>query len=242
MTTMTMTITTGTPMDSGSLYRLLAWLSPGYPVGAFAYSHGLEWAVETGAVADRAGLERWLCDLLHHGGAWADAVLFARAHDAAAAGDGAALAEINDLAVALCPSSERRLETTAQGNAFLLATRASWPWDGDDTDVIPGAPFNKDCAYPVAVAWAAAGHGVPRAPALHAYVHAVAANLISAGVRLIPLGQTDGQRVLAALEPDVAAVAEAAGAAGLGDVGGCAFLSDVAAMRHETQYTRLFRS
>lgn len=231
------TIITGTPMDSASLYRLLAWLSPGYPVGAFAYSHGLEWAVETGAVADRAGLERWLRDLLRHGGAWADAVLFARTHDAARSGDGAALAEVNDLAVALCPSSERRLETTAQGNAFLVATRASWPWDDDDAEIIPG-----DCAYPVAVAWAAAGHGLPPGPALHAYVHAVAANLISAGVRLIPLGQTDGQRVLAALEGDVAQTAAAAQAADLAALGGCAFLSDVAAMRHETQYTRLFRS
>ena len=224
-------------MDSGSLYRLLAWLSPGYPVGAFAYSHGLEWAVETGVVAGRPGLERWLRDLLAHGGAWTDAVLFARAHDAVRAGDGAALAEVNDLAVALCPASERRLETTAQGNAFLLATRASWPWAGDDADLIAG-----DCAYPVAVAWAAAGHGLPLTPALHAYVHAVAANLISAGVRLIPLGQTDGQRVLAALEDAVARTAEAAQAADLAALGGCAFLSDVAAMRHETQYTRLFRS
>ncbi len=240
ITGMTTGITMGMeaiPMDSGSLYRLLAWLSPGYPVGAFAYSHGLEWAVETGAVADRAGLERWLRDLLAHGGAWSDAVLFARSHDAAAAGDGAALAEINDLAVALSPSSERRLETTAQGNAFLLATRASWPWDDDDTDLIPG-----DCAYPVAVAWAAAGHGLPLEAALHAYVHAVAANLISAGVRLIPLGQTDGQRVLAALEDAVARTATAAQTADLAALGGCAFLADVAAMRHETQYTRLFRS
>lgn len=240
ITAMAMTIITGMeviPMDSGSLYRLLAWLSPGYPVGAFAYSHGLEWAVETGAVADRSGLERWLRDLLAHGGAWSDAVLFARAHDAATAGDRAGLAEINDLAVALCPSSERRLETTAQGNAFLLATRASWPWDDDDAAVIPG-----DCAYPVAVAWAAAGHGLPLEAALHAYVHAAAANLISAGVRLIPLGQTDGQRVLAALEDAVAGTAEAARAADLSALGGCAFLSDVAAMRHETQYTRLFRS
>ncbi len=242
---MIMTIITGTeaiPMDkslmsSGALYRLLAWLSPGYPVGAFAYSHGLEWAVETGAVADWAGLDRWLRDLLAHGGAWTDAVLFARAHDAAIAGDRAGLAEINDLAVALCPSSERRLETTAQGNAFLLATRASWPWDDDDVNAIPG-----DCAYPVAVAWAAAGHGLPLEPALHAYVHAVAANLISAGVRLIPLGQTDGQRVLAALEDAVAQTAAAAQVADLAALGGCAFLSDVAAMRHETQYTRLFRS
>ncbi len=222
-------------VDPAVLYRLLAWLSPSYPVGAFAYSHGIEWAVETGAVADRSGLERWLRDLLGHGGAWTDSVLFAQAWAAADSDDREELASINDLAVALCPSSERRLETTAQGNAFLVATRASWPYAGADE-------WDGDIAYPVAVAWAAAGHGVPLAPALHAFVHAVVANLISAGVRLVPLGQTDGQRALSALEADVTRTAEAAGQASLADLGGCAFLSDVAAMRHETQYTRLFRS
>jgi urease accessory protein len=242
MTTITITATGAIPMDNaplnfGGLYRLLAWLSPGYPVGAFAYSHGIEWAVETGTVADRDGLERWLRDLLAHGGGWTDAVLFAEAWRAADAEDWTGLAEINTLAVALAPSSERRLETAAQGNAFLRATRDSWSWDGDDPESILG-----DAAYPVAVAWAAAGHAVPLAPALHAFVHAIVANLISAGVRLIPLGQTDGQRVLAALEPAVTATAEASAEAGIADVGGCAFLSDVASMRHETQYTRLFRS
>ncbi len=232
----TVTAMDNAPLNSGGLYRLLAWLSPSYPVGAFAYSHGIEWAVETGTVADRDGLEGWLRDLLVHGGAWSDAVLFAQAWHAAEAGDGASLAEINDLALALCPSAERRLETTAQGNAFLTATRASWPWDeGAD-------PLSGDVAYPVAVAAAAAGHGVGLEPALHAFIHAVAANLISAGLRLVPLGQTDGQRVLSALEGDVARAAEAALAADISEVGGCAFLSDVAAMRHETQYTRLFRS
>jgi len=224
------------PLNSGGLYRLLAWLSPSYPVGAFAYSHGIEWAVETGAVSDRDGLERWLRDLLAHGGAWSDAVLFAQAWRAAQAGDAATLSEINDLAVALCPSLERRLETTAQGNAFLMATRASWPWDEGPE------PLSGDVAYPVAVAAATAGHGVGLEPALHAFIHAVAANLISAGLRLVPLGQTDGQRALSALEGDVARAAETALAADISQVGGCAFLSDVAAMRHETQYTRLFRS
>lgn len=225
------------PMDSASLYRLLAWLSPSFPVGAFAYSHGIEWAVEDGTVTDRDTLARWLRDLLAHGGGWTDAVLFVQAWRAADAGDLETLKDVNDLAVALAPSSERRLETTAQGNAFLMATRASWPWDGDDPDLISG-----DVAYPIAVTWAAAGHGVPLGTALHAFVHAVAANLISAGVRLIPLGQTDGQRVLAGLEDDVARIADAAMTADLHDLGGCAFLSDVASMRHETQYTRLFRS
>ena len=97
-------------------------------------------------------------------------------------------------------------------------------------------------AYPVAVAITAAGHGVPLAPALHGFLHAGAANLISAGVRLIPLGQTDGQRVLAALEPVLAATAEQAMATTLDDIGSAAFRADLASMRHETQYTRLFRS
>lgn len=230
------TITTGTiPMDKGALYRLMSWLSPAFPVGAFAYSHGIEWAVEEGTVTGRAELESWLTDLLARGGAWSDAVLFARAWRAAAAGDRAALAGINDLAIALCPTPERRLETTAQGNAFLIATRASWPYDGC-------AEWDGDIAYPVAVAWAAAGHGLVLEAALHAFIHAMASNLISAGVRLIPLGQTDGQRVLAGLEPAVAVAASAALAAGPEDLGGCAFLSDISSMRHETQYTRLFRS
>ena len=79
-------------------------------------------------------------------------------------------------------------------------------------------------------------------PALNAYLHAVTANLISAGVRLIPLGQTEGQRVLAALEPVAAATAQRALATSLDDVGGAAFRADIASMQHETQYTRLFRT
>jgi len=223
------------PMDRAALYRLMSWLSPAFPVGAFAYSHGIEWAVEEGTVTDRASLQSWLGDLLARGGAWSDAVLFARAWRAAAENDRAGLTEINDLAVALCPTPERRLETTAQGNAFLIATRASWPYAGC-------AEWDGDISYPVSVAWAAAGHGLEGEASLHAFIHAQASNLISAGVRLIPLGQTDGQRVLAALEPAVAATASAAFAAGPEDLGGCAFLSDISSMRHETQYTRLFRS
>lgn len=228
-----------TPLDSAALYRLMAWLSPSFPVGAFAYSHGLEWAVEDGTVADADGLARWLGDVLAFGGGRADAVLFRHAWIAAADGDADGLRDIADLALALAPGRERRMETAAQGRAFLGAARASWPWPGEP-DATPYE--NADIAYPVAVAMAAAGHGVPLGPALHAYVHAFAANLISAGVRLVPLGQTDGQRVLARLEPAVRALADEAAAASLDHLGGAAFLADIAAMRHETQYTRLFRS
>jgi urease accessory protein len=226
-------------VSSAALYRLMAWLSPAYPVGAFSYSSGLEWAVEAGDIPDAVALRRWLAVVIGEGGGFCDAVFFAHAHRAALSADDAALRDVAELAVAFAPSKERHLETTAQGRAFLDTTQAAWPCSALDHLVTawPG-PY----AYPIAVAVAAAGHGIALAPASHAYLQAVAANLISAGVRLIPLGQTDGQRVLAALQPVIAATAARALATALADVGSAAFRADIASMRHETQYTRLFRS
>ena len=226
-------------LETASLYRLLAWLSPAYPVGAFSYSSGVEWAVEAADITNAETLQAWLQVMIGEGGGFADAVFFAHAHRAAAANDDAALRAVAELAAAFVPSKERFLETTAQGRAFLEVTRAAWPcpamlhlhqtWEGP-------------VALPVAVAVACAGHGIALAGALHAFLHALVANWISAGVRLIPLGQTDGQRVLAALEPAVDDAAARALAMPLDEVGTCAFRADLASMRHETQYTRLFRS
>jgi urease accessory protein len=226
-------------VGAAALYRLMAWLSPSFPVGAFSYSSGLEWAVEAGDVKDAPSLRRWLTAIVGEGGVFCDAALFANSHRATDAGDDELLRRTAELAVALAPSKERHLETTSQGRAFVEAVRAAWPCAALDRF---GDIWHGQVAYPVAVAVTAAGHGVPLAPALHAFLHAAAANLISAGVRLIPLGQTDGQRLLAALEPTIAAAAARADAAGLDDIGGAAFRADLAAMRHETQYTRLFRS
>jgi urease accessory protein len=226
-------------LSAAALYRLQAWLSPAYPVGAFSFSSGLEWAVEAGDVNDAATLQRWLAVILNEGGGFCDAVFFVHTHRAVEQADDKTLAVVVELAVAFAPSKERHLETTTQGSAFLAATRAAWPCAALDrlADVAPGP-----CAYPVAVGMAAAGHGIPVAPALAAYLHALTANLISAGVRLIPLGQTDGQRVLAALEPVIAAAAARALTTPLDEVGSAAFRADLASLRHETQYTRLFRS
>ena len=217
----------------------MAWLSPAYPIGAFSYSSGIEWAVEAGDITDAATLERWLAAMIADGGGFCDAVFLAHAHRAAAAGDGAALRAVAELAAVFAPSRERQLETTGQGRAFLDTTRAAWPTPALDQLL---AVWDGAVALPVAVGLASAGHGVALAPALHAYLHALTANLISAGVRLVPLGQTDGQRILAALEPVVAATAERALGVALADVGGAVFRADIASMRHETQYTRLFRS
>jgi urease accessory protein len=222
-----------------ALFRLMAWLSPAYPVGAFSYSSGLEWAVEARDIGDAESLRQWLAAMLGNGGGFCDAVFFVHAHRAILSGDDAALRQVAELAAALVPSKERHLETTAQGRAFLDTTRAAWPCPALDrlASAWPGA-----VALPVAVGISCAGHGIACAPALHAFLHALAANWISAGVRLIPLGQSDGQRVLAALEGEVAACAARALASPLDAAGSCTFRADIASMRHETQYTRLFRS
>ena len=220
-----------------SLYRLMAWLSPAYPVGAFSYSSGIEWAVESGDIVNAETLKGWLATMLTDGGGFCDAVLFAHAYRAVH--DNAALCDIAELAAALAPSKERHLETTAQGNAFVETTRATWPCAALDR---LKATWDGPVAYPIAVAVAAAGHGIPLEAALAAFLQALVANWVSAGVRLVPLGQTDGQRVVAALEPAVAATAQRALVTSLDDMGASAFRADLASLRHETQYTRLFRS
>ncbi|TPE53303.1 urease accessory protein UreF [Amaricoccus solimangrovi] len=203
---------------------LASWFSPAYPVGAYSYSHGLEWAVEAGEVMGRAGLADWVADLLRHGAGWSDAVLLAATFRA---GDPAPLAA---LAEALAPSSERLLETMAQGGAFARTTAAVWG--------IALPPM----AYPVAVGRAARLLGLPLRPALTLYLQGFAANIVSAGVRLVPLGQTDGQRITADLMPLCAELAARAEGASLDEIGGSALRADLAAMLHETQYTRLYRS
>ncbi len=225
--------------DDKALFRLMTWLSPSFPVGAFAYSSGIEWAVEAGDIADAAGLRDWLAVMLADGTGFCDAVLLAHAHRAASASDDKSLAELCELAAAFVPSRERHLETTAQGRAFIDITQSTWPCDAL-ARLVAGNP--DAVAYPVAVGVVSAGHFVPLAPTLHAFLHALVANWISAGLRLVPLGQTDGQRVLAALEPLIHDTAARAASASLDDLGSATFRADIGGMRHETQYTRLFRS
>ena len=234
-----MTIMSDPPPDAAALYRLMAWLSPAYPVGAFSYSSGIEWAVESGDIKDAETLRAWLAVMIGEGSGFCDAVFFVHAHRAIAAKDDAGLRAVAELAAAMVPSKERLLETTTQGRAFLDATRAAWPCEALAR---LDAAWDGAVALPVAVGIACAGHSIGCEAALRAFLHALTANWISAGVRLIPLGQTDGQRLLAALEPVVAATATRALKTSLDDVGSAALRADIAGMRHETQYTRLFRS
>lgn len=218
---------------------LMVWLSPSFPVGAFAYSHGLEWAFESGDLHDAATLRDWLDALVGHGSLRNDLILFACTARAIEDDDEAALIEIAELALALANSAERRLETVTQGNAFVAALRAAWPCAAIER---LKAVWGGDVAYPVAVAVASAGHALPRPASLEAYGLAFVANLVSASVRLGIVGQTDGQKITAGLVPALHKAAEAAGSATLDDLGSCTLRSDIASLRHETQYSRLFRS
>ena len=253
----TTSITTATPMlmstnsvgpndaramsesEAAALYRLMTWLSPSFPVGAFSYSSGIEWAVEAGDIADAASLRGWLAAMLSDGAGFCDAVFLVQTHRAVSSHDDTSLHDIAELAAAFVPSRERQLETTTQGRAFIDTARAAWSCEGLD-EVI--AACGDRIVYPVAVGLVSAAHGIPLEPALHAFLHAVVSNWISAGSRLIPLGQTDCQRVLAQLEADVIATAKRAISASLDDLGSATFRADLASLRHETQYTRLFRS
>jgi urease accessory protein len=235
----TVTTMTAEAMTPEALYRLMTWLSPAYPVGAFSYSSGIEWAVEAGDITDVQTLRHWLDSILADGSGMNDGIFFVQAHRATVNADDAALLEITELAAAFAPTRERHLETTNMGRAFIDVTNAAWP--------CPALTkfqklWNGAVAYPVAVGVACAGHGIPVAPAVHGFLTALTTNWISAGVRLIPLGHTESQRLLRMLEPVVARTAERALGTTLDDLGSATFRADLASALHETQYTRLFRT
>ncbi|HEX6958163.1 MAG TPA: urease accessory protein UreF [Ferrovibrio sp.] len=220
------------------LYRLLAWFSPSYPIGAFSYSHGIEQAVEVGHIRDVATLAAWIGHILRHGAGWVDAVLLKEAY--AAAEDAQRLDELADLALAWRGTQETALESSQQGGSFLSITRAAW--GAAPLEAFAAMRADKPVALSIAIGVAAAAHRLELNAVLAAYLHAFAANLVSAAVRLIPLGQTDGQRALQALMLVVDSVVPCARACEIDECGTAAMMVDIASMMHETQYTRLFRS
>jgi len=238
-TTTITTITTTPTTTTDALYRLLAWLSPAYPVGAYTYSHGLETAVEEGAVRTRDDLIGYVGAALRDGAGRVDGALLAAAHRAMKAGRPRVLDRLVELGAAWRGTAETALEAEAQGTAFMSVTLAAWP---EPRLAALAARHPRRIVHAVAFGAAAAAHGVELRAAAFGYLSAFAANLVSAGVRLVPLGQTDGQKATAALLPVVAAATDAALAADLDRLGTASPALDLHSMRHETQYTRLFRS
>ena len=224
------------------LYRMLAWFSPSFPIGAFSYSHGLETAVASGKVHDRETLRRWSAAILTHGAGRMDADTLRDAHRAASEQDLEALTAVNRRGVAFRATSEMALETTGQGEAFLSTCRAAWPEPFLDRWAEMLGQGSEAPCHAAAVGAAAARADISPGWAMTAYLHATAANLVLAGLRLGIVGQTDGQRIIATLEPVVGTAVTRALTRDSSVFGGAALAVDLASMAHETQYSRLFRS
>jgi len=268
------------PRAGAALYRLLAWLSPSFPVGAFSYSHGLEATVAAGTVHDRATLQSWIAAIVSRGSGRIDADILCEAYRAAEAGDRAALVAANERGCAFRATAELALEAGQQGVAFLNTCLAAWPdaileaWADPNPNPLPVSGERENAAagkkpspretgrgrgprrqaregeglagraicHSAAFGAAAARAGIAIDDALVGYLQAFAANLMSAGLRLGLIGQTDGQRILATLEPLIAEAAATAMTRDPADFGAATFAVDLASMAHETQYSRLFRS
>lgn len=220
---------------SDSLFRLMSWLSPAYPVGAYSFSHGLEYAVDAGLVADANSARHWIATIIANGSGFADLVFVSAAWDS----DAGRLPGLNEVSLAFQGTAELRLESTAQGRAFVRVTTDAWPCDA--IEMLAQVP-QDEVTYAVAVGAVARSHDIDKYWAMTAYAHAFAANLVSAAVRLIPLGQTDGQRITADLMPICTEAVARAATTAVDDVATSTPMVDIASMKHEHQYTRLFRS
>jgi urease accessory protein len=211
--------------DATDRLRLVQWLSPAFPIGAFAYSQGLEVAIADGDIKTAADLEAWIAAILRHGSGRIDAILLAHARK-----PDADLTALTDLTLAFAPSAERVTELQEQGRAFALAISAI---------TVTNHPARP---YPIAVGAATAALNVSTTEVLTLWLQGLAAQLTSAAVRFVPLGQTDGQKVLARLAPRIIALATEYVKAPLSALHSSALRADIAAMRHETLPVRIFRT
>ena len=225
-----------------SLLRMQSWLSPAFPTGSYSYSHGIEWAIEARHIHDRESFVDWLEADLRYGSGRNEAIFFIEAWRSAANDDRGKLLEIAELAAAFRGTSEFALETSQQATACLATLRRVWPDPLIESlsELLSGLRIAP--VFSIILGVRAARQDIPATLALPAFLQSYLANLVTAGVRLVPLGQTDGQLGIAELEPAVLAVAAQAEQATIHDLGSAAFMVDLASASHETQYTRLFRS
>jgi len=225
-----------------SLLRQQSWLSPAFPTGSYSYSHAIEWAVEAGDIHDRKSLVGWLEADLCFGSGRNEAIFFMEAWRCATEDDCEKLIKVAELAAAFRGTSEFALESSQQATACLATLRRVWP----DHLIESLSELLSERGIPPALSVVlgvrTAQQRIPYGLAASAFLQSYLANLVTAGVRLIPLGQTDGQIAIAGLEAAVLTASAQAEQATIHDLGSAAFMVDLASASHETQYTRLFRS
>ena len=230
------------PIALSAFLRQQSWFSPAFPTGSYSYSHGIEWAVEAGCIHDRESLVDWLEADLSYGSGRNEAIFFIEAWRCSTDDNCEKLLEIAELAAAFRGTSEFALETSQQAASCLATLRRVWPDSLLETLSDLLSELRISPVLSVVLGVRAAKQDIPATLALPAFLQSYLANLITAGVRLVPLGQTDGQLAIAELEPAVLAVAAQAQQATIHDLGSVGFMVDLASALHETQYTRLFRS
>lgn len=218
-----------------SLLRLQTWLSPAFPTGSFAYSHGLEAAIEEQLITDSEGVFQWLKALLHEGSGWNDGVLFSQSWQAGKANDTMRIQEINDLALAMQPSKERWLETTQQGKAFYDAASV---WENSNLEIFN----NAEISLPVIAGVLFGASNIDKTSSIATYLNSFTSNLVWVCVRLIPIGQSDGLKIIVELEDEIISVAEKISQSSLDDLGTCSLVFDIASMAHEDMTTRIYRT
>ena len=201
---------------------LLSWFSPSFPIGSFNFSHGLEAAIEYKFVCDKITLEEWIKHLIINGSGKTDSILLANAYEGK---------NVNELAFALCSSKERWIETSNLGKAFCKNINDNWD-----------CKINKNLAYPVAVGKAGKYFKIPLEKLLIAFLQSFASNLINVGIKHIPLGQSEGQKILINFLPVIKKQANISKIAQVNDLGSSAFLSDLSCMYHETLNNRIYQT
>jgi len=222
-----------------ALTRLLRLASPVLPVGAFSYSQGLETAVDLGWVRDEASARDWIRDVLTHPVARFEAPVCYRLYRSWQAGHVEGVAAWNEIFLAGRETAELRAETVQMGYSLRALFVASQEFDDPQIDMLRGV---HDAAFPTVFSFACAQWGIPARRALLGYLWAWLENQVSAAMKTVPLGQVSGQRLLAAMSSALPELVDAALEMGDDDLSNCAPALAIASCRHETQYSRLFRS
>lgn len=235
--------------DSSFIYRLLTWFSPSYPIGSFHFSHGIEYAVEWNLIKDAKSLEEWISGIIQFGSGRMDLMMFKLSYDLFTApnvrADPNRIKKLNRLITisnALKLSPELWQESTKQGDAALKALLKSHPSDNLHFLNLQLKKTDKYPVVPIVFGAACADHRIPLKWALTAYLHSFIFNLITAGVKLIPLGQTAGQNIAASLESVIHKCVNASAKSKINDISGASPMVEWTSVKHENQYTRLFQS
>tara|TARA_B100001248_G_scaffold129623_1_gene97190 strand:- start:147 stop:860 length:714 start_codon:yes stop_codon:yes gene_type:complete len=226
-------------MFLSDLHTVLTWFSPSYPIGSYAYSHGLEYAVEEGLVKDPQTLLGWIRDLLFFGTGYNDSIIINSIYDSVANDNCVEFDYISQIANAIKPTKEIALESYQQGVSFKNILMDVY----SNSNLTFYLNRLDDCiTYPSVVGVAGGIFEVEKKLLLHSYLHAFTSNILSAALRIMPIGQTEIQKIIFQMKGNVEEMTNKSLGLSLSDLGSSVFISDWASSKHQNQYTRLFRS